>query len=255
MYWWKMNILVVRPHRIYKQYVSLLIVLVYIYIYVPLNLWYKLHLSRHCWSLRCSWSIACQWCSNYIFIHDLTPGGWFNVHDDVIKWKNFLRYWPFVLGIYQWIPLTKDSDAELWCFFDLRRILNKLFSKQSWGWWFETPSRSLWPHCNERCNLTSIGNTIVEIRSYDCLISTMGFPILVRRHLYIENQWVIDLLTALDHCFFNGLIWYQCHAVWLMWEHNHDRVSMGVTNGLALYRPVSQMWALLADLSRTRTGL
>ena len=22
-------------------------------------------------------------------------------------------------------------------------------SKQSWGWWFETPSRSLWRHCNE----------------------------------------------------------------------------------------------------------
>ena len=25
--------------------------------------------------------------------------------------------------------------------------LNKRLSKQSWGWWFETPSRSLW-HCN-----------------------------------------------------------------------------------------------------------
>ena len=27
--------------------------------------------------------------------------------------------------------------------------LNKRLSKQSWGWWFETPSRSLWRHCNE----------------------------------------------------------------------------------------------------------
>ena len=36
-----------------------------------------------------------------------------------------------------------------------------------------------------RCHLTSIGNPTVEIRqSYDRLISTMGFPILVRRHLY-----------------------------------------------------------------------
>ena len=32
-------------------------------------------------------------------------------------------------------------------FFDLR--LNKRLRKQSWGWWFETPSRSLWRHCNE----------------------------------------------------------------------------------------------------------
>ena len=34
-----------------------------------------------------------------------------SLHDDVIKWKRFPRYWPFV-----WIPLTKANDAELWCF-------------------------------------------------------------------------------------------------------------------------------------------
>ena len=39
-------------------------------------------------------------------------------HDDVIKWKHFPRYWPFVWGIHRsrWIPHTKASDAELWCF-------------------------------------------------------------------------------------------------------------------------------------------
>ena len=47
---------------------------------------------------------------------------------------------------YRWIPLTKASDAELWCFFDLR--LDKRSSKQSWGWWFGTPSHSLWRHFN-----------------------------------------------------------------------------------------------------------
>ena len=26
--------------------------------------------------------------------------------------------------------------------------LNKRLNKQSWGWWFETPSRLLWCHCN-----------------------------------------------------------------------------------------------------------
>ena len=34
------------------------------------------------------------------------------VHDEVIKWKHFSRYWPFV----RWIPHTKASDAEFWCF-------------------------------------------------------------------------------------------------------------------------------------------
>ena len=40
-------------------------------------------------------------------------------------------------------PVTRSFDV----FFDLR--LNKLLSKQLWGWWFEMPSRS-WFHCNDR---------------------------------------------------------------------------------------------------------
>ena len=39
-------------------------------------------------------------------------------HDDVIKWKHFPRYWPFVRGIHR-PPVNsriKASDAELWCF-------------------------------------------------------------------------------------------------------------------------------------------
>ena len=70
-------------------------------------------------------------------------------HDDVIKWKHFPRYWPFVRGIHRprWIPRTKASDAELWCFLWLHS-LNKRLSKQSRGWWFETPSRPLWRHSN-----------------------------------------------------------------------------------------------------------
>ena len=39
-------------------------------------------------------------------------------------------------------PVTQSFDV----FFDVRP--NKRLSKQSWDWWFETPSRSLWCHCN-----------------------------------------------------------------------------------------------------------
>ena len=60
--------------------------------------------------------------------HDLSSCNYNNVgnekvwlptlHDDVIKWKHFPRYWPFVWGIHRSrrIPQTKASDAELWCF-------------------------------------------------------------------------------------------------------------------------------------------
>ena len=46
----------------------------------------------------------------------------------------------------RWISRTKASDVELWCFFDLRP--NKRLSKQSWSWWFETPSCPFWRHSN-----------------------------------------------------------------------------------------------------------
>ena len=39
-------------------------------------------------------------------------------------------------------PVTRSFDV----YFDLR--LNKPLSKQPWGWWFETLSRSLWRHRN-----------------------------------------------------------------------------------------------------------
>ena len=39
-------------------------------------------------------------------------------------------------------PVTRSFDV----FFDL--LLNIWLSKQAWGWWFETPWRPLWRHCN-----------------------------------------------------------------------------------------------------------
>ena len=78
------------------------------------------------------------------------------IHDDVIKWKHFPRYWPFVTGeLPAHRPVTGELPAQgpvtrsFDFFFDLR--LNKCFSKQSWGWWFETLSRPLWRHCNILC--------------------------------------------------------------------------------------------------------
>ena len=52
-------------------------------------------------------------------------------------------------------PVTRSFDV----FFDLR--LNKRLSKKSWGWWFETLSRSLWRHCN-----LSLSSTHLAIYSH-----------------------------------------------------------------------------------------
>ena len=48
---------------------------------------------------------------------------------------------------HRWIPLTRPASQSIGGCFDLR--LNKRLSKQSGRRWFETPSRSLWYHCND----------------------------------------------------------------------------------------------------------
>ena len=40
-------------------------------------------------------------------------------------------------------PVTRSFDV----FFNLRP--NRGLRKHSWGWWFKTPSHSLWRHCND----------------------------------------------------------------------------------------------------------
>ena len=79
------------------------------------------------------------------------------LHDDVIKWKHFPHYWPFVWGIHQ--SLVNSLYKGQWrrsLMFSLICTLNKWLSKQSCGWWFETPSCSLWHHHNVSRNYVSL---------------------------------------------------------------------------------------------------
>ena len=100
-------------------------------------------------------------------------------HDDVIKWKHFLRNWPFVRGIHR-SPVNSPHKGQ-WSgafdvFFDLR--LYKRLSKPSWGWWFETLSRPLWRHCN-------VTNLCLSLWSYDLRFSVQGLSL---RGIQ-ANQW------------------------------------------------------------------
>ena len=72
-------------------------------------------------------------------------------HDNVIQWKHFPRYCPLVRGIHR-SPVNSPHKGR-WrgaLMFSLIPALNKRLSKHSWGWWFETPSRLLWRHCNAK---------------------------------------------------------------------------------------------------------
>ena len=54
----------------------------------------------------------------------------------------------------RWIPSQRPVTRSFDVFFDLR--LHKPLSKQSWSWWFETPSHPLWRHCNVKTKHNNI---------------------------------------------------------------------------------------------------
>ena len=79
--------------------------------------------------------------------------------DVIIYWGSYPVWWRHQMETFSALPalcarnspVTGEFPAQrpvtrsFGVFFDLR--LNKRLSKQSWGWWFETPSCSLWRHC------------------------------------------------------------------------------------------------------------
>ena len=97
--------------------------------------------------LRLNWNIL-RLSSNQLFCMIL----WMLISES--WWGHQMQTFSALLAIYEGNspvlgefpaqrPVTRSFDA----FFDPRP--NKRLSKQSWGWWFETPSRLLWRHCND----------------------------------------------------------------------------------------------------------
>ena len=64
-------------------------------------------------------------------------------HYDVIKWKHFPRYWPFVRGIHR-SPVNSPYKGQ-WCGALMFSLVCARIN--GWGWYFKTPSRPLWCHC------------------------------------------------------------------------------------------------------------
>ena len=94
-------------------------------------------------------------------------------------------------------PLTRSFDV----FFDLR--LNKRLSKQSWGWQFDTPSRSLWRHCNVTSIVPKIrSDTIIAIDRGD--INDSGSCVGFQTSSDISNDIFSRLQIEFIHCFESG---------------------------------------------------
>ena len=86
--------------------------------------------------------------------------------------------------------VTRSFDVS----FDL--LLNKHLSKQWWGWWFETPSRPLWRHCNDRGCLTcpwyhSSFGIYMNNHPYWTFIFSLMMHVAMNRHI-IKYKWKIS---------------------------------------------------------------
>ena len=101
-------------------------------------------------------------------------------------------------------PVMRNFDV----FFDLR--LNKRLSKQLRGWWFETPSRALWRHCNcvsvifyfqahmhNRVNLLYFSGNFRQCtttESTSCVNEFQG--IYCKQNYHVVTQWYVNILSC-----------------------------------------------------------
>ena len=113
--------------------------------------------------------------------------------------------------------VTRSFDV----FFDLR--LNKRLSKQPWGWWFETPSWSLWRQCNE------------DVQEYMHIIWGPGYlddviHVIATHHQFIVAVWhnytrIILIQYRLEILWMNILICDKLHVYFVLFIL-HDLLSL-----------------------------
>ena len=135
---------------------------------------------------------------------------------------------PFTCEFPSQRPVTRSFD-----FFYLR--LKKRLSKQSWGWWFGTPSRSLRRHCNGvilSMYQTEYINATILPRSWYCSWGDGNGNVLIIRRLWHAKLTLYDTLSSPMRTrlfiYFNNLLYLthgkSCNGVPLklytrMWNH------------------------------------
>ena len=111
------------------------------------------------------------------------------IHDHVIKWKHFPRYWPFVRGIHrstvnsphkgQWRGALVFSLICAW--------INAWVNNREAG----DLRRSLWRHCNDKTNVACINARVMTYSENVCvsksIISTSIF-VAVHRQVFFNRR-------------------------------------------------------------------
>ena len=161
-------------------------------------------------------------------------------HDDVIKWKQISVLLALCAGNS---PVTGDFFAQrsmtrrFDVFFDLR--LNKRLSKQSWGWWCETPSRSFWRYPDVELTARQLYQTVIYLDWHDYWF-TSDYPFTCRnrnnpvQYIKYHGWWCLGSSRRQDICT------YEIHCV--------DKISSCLT-WERIYQPA---WCQCGEMSPMR---
>ena len=115
-------------------------------------------------------------------------------------------------------PSQRPVARSFEVFFDLR--LNKRLSRQSRRWWFETPSRSLWRHCN------ALGAHQISVSIIASDGEIWGHSITNSNKLIRVYLTVFSVLAPLKQSNESPVRLLQCQSSTLRWHHNsRDGVS------------------------------
>ena len=106
-------------------------------------------MRQHQHSYRQTYNIRLTVVGNKIVdqhLHSRLTTCWPSMHDDVIKWKHFPRYWPFVRGIHRW-PVNSPHKGQ-W----RGALMYSLICTWINGWVNDREAGDLrcplWRHCN-----------------------------------------------------------------------------------------------------------
>ena len=117
------------------------------------------------------------------------------------------------------IPTQRPVTLSFDVFFDLR--LNKQLSKQSWGWCSETPSYSLWRHCNDIAFIMAVmlGTSITVTTPFhhpgldvECIAMNRRHSISLKHVPMWYRRRDVNVLWYLCRV-------YMCHfSIYFIWE-------------------------------------
>ena len=127
------------------------------------------------------------------------------MHYDVIKWKHFLHYWPFLWPGTGEFPAQRPVMRSFDVFFDL--CPDKRLSIQWWGWWFELLSSPLWRHCNgSMCFVITLlivnyGDVPLWCDQFSSQWTPHGLPIRARYGVcFVSVTLIYEMLGSVQCC-------------------------------------------------------